>query len=216
MESSLENDLHRLSKLAYHRLEWSEEAVRCFHRLRKTAGNHPDFSLLETAYAWLFAPFTLWAIDFQGLFQAVLQRIEDRKRLESDLRLLIDSLPPLPPEKVQSVAAAHEHAVQSGDYEAQVKAGEKYRLLEEMLLKNPQFRDEWSVIKEQFKVTKYQDHKGVIRRRMVSERGVRPDWEISWKQPAGRFQAVFDDSATVGISMAWSTTSLYSKSLLLI
>lgn len=192
VQPSLRADLQRLSKLAYRRLEWSGDAVRDFHRLRKAAGKHPDFHCLEKACAWLFVPFTLWPIDFHSLYQVIQDRIEAGKRLEADLRLLIDSLPPLPDNEAQAVIAAHEHAVQRGDYEAQVMAGEKYRLLEAMLMKNQQFRRAWAAIKAGFDVTEYQDRKGIIRRRVVAERAFRTEWQLNWEEPAARFQAVFD------------------------
>jgi hypothetical protein len=192
MKTSLERDLQRLSALAYRRLEESGEAVKAFHRLRDTQSQHPDTALLERVYGWLLVPFTLWAIDFQGLFKIIQQCIEDDCSLDSEIRFLIQSLPPLPGEKAQNVASAHELAVQHGDYEAQVKAGEKYRLQEQMLLQNQRFHEGWTAIKANFEVEQYRDRKGVIRRRMVSERGFRPDWELRWQEPADRFQAVFD------------------------
>jgi hypothetical protein len=192
MEMSLKNDLQRLSELAYHRLEWCGKTVKALHRLRKTVGKHPDFPGLEKACGWLFVPFTLWAIDFQGLCGALIQRIEAGERLEEEMRLLIDSLPALPPAKVQAVVSAHEHAVQLGDYEAQVKAGEKYRLLEEKLMATEAFREEWQRITTAFSIAEHQDHKGIIRRRMISERGFRADWETDWNDSKARFQAVFD------------------------
>jgi hypothetical protein len=195
VQNSLKDDLRRLDALAYHRLEWSGDLVREFHRLRKSAGKHPDFDLLEKVCVWLLVPLTLWPIDFHGLCAVVQQRIGAGERLENELHLLIESLPPLPSEKVQQVVAAHEHEVQHGDYEAQVKpeAGEKYRLMEERLMKRPQFRDDWEAIKAQFDVTKYQDYKHIIRRRRVSERAFRDDgWNLDWTEPGARFQALFD------------------------
>jgi len=192
VQSALEQDLQRLSELAYGRLEWCGDLVRNLHRLRAAVGQHPDFPAVEIACAWLFVPFTLWPIDLHGLCVVMQERIETGGRLEAALRLLLDSLPPLPSAKAQAVAAAHEHAVQRGDYDAQVKAGEKYRLLEERLMKNQQFRDGWAAIKAEFDVTEQRDRKGIIRRRMVSERGFRADWQLDWENAGARFQAVFD------------------------
>ncbi len=192
MGTPLDDDLRRLSELAYRRLEWCSDLVRNLHRLRATAGEHPDFPWVESACAWLFVPFTLWPIDLHGLCAVMLSRIEDGQRLDPAMRLLLDSLPPLPGARAQAVAAAHEHAVQRGDYDAQVKAEEKYRLREEQLMKNALFRDGWAAIKMEFAVAEYQDRKGIIRRRMVSERGFRGDWQLDWENADSRFQAVFD------------------------
>ena len=166
--------------------------MRELHWLRKSARKHPDFPSLEKVCAWLFVPFTLWPIDLHGVCIVVQQHIEAGERMENELRLLIESLPPLPSEKAQAVAAAHEHAVERGDYEAQVRAGEKYALTEEKLMNDLRFREQWAAIQAQFDVTEFQDSNGIIRRRMVAERGFRPDWQLDWHEPAARFQAVFD------------------------
>lgn len=192
VQTSLEDDLRRLSALAYHRLEWSGDVVRELHRLRATAGDHRDFPYLERACAWLFVPFTLWPIGFHGLCLVLQQRLAANERLENALRLLIDTLPELPSAKAQAAAAGHERAVQRGDYDAQVKAGEKYRLIEAQLMNDRRFREAWAAIKAEFDVAKYRDRKGIIRRRVVAERAFRTDWQFDWKKPAARFQAVFD------------------------
>jgi hypothetical protein len=188
----LKQDLRRLAELAYGRLEWSGDLVRKFHRLRKVVAKHPDLARAETALAWLFVPLTLWPINFHELCEVVHDRIAAGKPLGKDLRVLIDSLPSLPADKAQAVAAAHEHAVQCGDYDAQVKAGEKYGLREEILVGSQDFQQAWEAIKAAFDVTRYQDRKGIIRRRVAAERGFRPEWQTDWKKPAARFQAIFD------------------------
>ncbi len=192
VQTSLEDDLRRLSQLAYHRLEWTGDVVREFHRLRETAGDHPDFPYLERACAWLVVPFTLWPIDFHGLCLVIQQRINAGQRLESALRLLIETLPALPSAEAQAAASSHEHAVQCGDYGAQVMAGDKYRLTEERLMNDRRIHEAWAAIKAEFDVAKHRDRKGIIRRRMVAERAFRTDWQLNWKKPAARFQAVFD------------------------
>jgi hypothetical protein len=189
---SLNNDLKRLAALAYHRVEWSEETVKAFHRLRKIAGNNPDFPLLEKTYEWILVPFTLWAIDFHALCQVIQERIEAGKPIEIDIRLLVDSLPPLPDEKAQIAAAQHEHAVQHGNYESLIHSQHKFDAMELQLARNPAFQNDWQAIKAQFDTAKFQDYKQIIRRRMVSERSMRGDMAFRWNTKAGRFQTVFD------------------------
>lgn len=192
MQTSLKHDLERLSQLAFDRREWCEPLVRELHRLRKTAKAHPDLALMEKACEWLFVPFAFWAIDFCGLCAVVQERIASGERLESALRLIIESLPPLPGEKAQTIAAAHEHEVQRGDYGAQVRAGDKYALMEQQLMNDARFREEWAAIGAAFDVAAHRDEKGIIRRRMVAERGFRPDWKFDWSDAVSRFQAMFD------------------------
>lgn len=41
-------------------------------------------------------------------------------------------------------------------------------------------------------VSRFQDHKGVIRRTLSAERNLRQPFAVNWKKRADRFQAVFD------------------------
>jgi len=40
-------------------------------------------------------------------------------------------------------------------------------------------------------VTKFADHKGIIRRRLVAERSMREDWAFRWRRMDDRFHVVF-------------------------
>ena len=51
---------------------------------------------------------------------------------------------------------------------------------------------QWNSIKARFDVTKFADHKGIIRRRLVTERSMRDHWPVRWTKTADRFHAVFD------------------------
>ena len=192
MQSSLKNDLNRLSELAYHREEWSGPTVEAFHRIRKIAVNHPDFYFLEQSYAWVLVPFCLWVLDFHELCRLIQTQIEAGKPVEAELRLLVNSLPPLPDKKAQTAAMAHEHAVQHGNYESLVKADKKFSGMETKLLGDPEFQKAWEDIQAHFDIQKFQDSKGIIRRRMVTERNMHNDNAIRWNTKAGRFQVIFD------------------------
>ena len=194
VQNSLNADLERLSALAYDRLGECGDLVREFRRLRRSARRHPDFGLLERVCAWLFVPITLWPIDLQSLCTVVQERIGEGRRLEKELRLLVESLAPLPEEKIQTVVAAHEHEVWRGDYGAQLKkaAAEKYCCREEILLNDPHFHREWMAIQAHFDLTQYRNDKGIIRRRMIAERAFRTDWQLKWHDHDSRFRAVFD------------------------
>ncbi len=41
-------------------------------------------------------------------------------------------------------------------------------------------------------MTKFADHKGIIRRRLVTERSMREHWPFRWRKTVERFHAVFD------------------------
>ncbi len=192
MNAELKADLNRLAALAYHRLEASGDVVRKFHRRRKALSLHANFALLEQVYAWLFVPLTLWSVDCDGLVREAMARIEGGKGLSGDMRLLIKLLPPLPDEKAQAVAIQHEHAVQHGNYESLIHAQHKFDSMEAQLARNPSFQADWQAIKARFDIAKFQDHKELVRRRMVGERSMRNDLAFQWNTKAARFQAVFD------------------------
>jgi hypothetical protein len=186
---SLESDLTRLRKLAYHRLENSRDLVRRFYRFRRR--NHPDFYRIQRLYDWLFVPITLWPFNIEGLFRETLDRASSGERLDKTMVLVFDLLPSLPSEGTRRAVCEHERAVQHGNYEPLIRARYKYDQVEQELARDEQFRRHWNTIKVQFHVTKYADHKGIIRRALVAERSMRDDWEFNWRRTDDRFYVVF-------------------------
>ncbi len=184
------NDLKRLREMAYHRLEGSQDLVETFSRFRET--DHPDYACLQDLYEWLFVPITLWSIDMEGLFRTALCRAEMGKRLGKAMTLLIKLLPPLPDDRTRRAVSEHEHSVQHGSYEPLIRARYKYNQIESELAHNRTFQAQWNSIKAHFDVTKFADHKGIIRRHLVAERSMREDWTFRWTKTADRFHAVFD------------------------
>ena len=187
---SLQSDLKRLTGLAYHRLENSDDLVRKFHRFRKT--DHADLDHLQKLYDWLFVPITLWPIDIEGLLRIALDRAASGRRLDDSTILLIALLPLPPSNKTQRAVSKHEHSVQRGSYESLIRARHKYDQIESQLARDPTFRAQWNSIKTHFDVMKFVDHKGIIRRRFVTERSMREHWPFRWTKTADRFHAVFD------------------------
>ena len=211
VEFSLKNDLKRLSELAYHRDEDSCETVEAFHRTRKKAAKHPDFHLLEKAYAWVLAPYCLWALDFHQLCELLQEQIAAGTPVEHDLRLLVNNLQPLPDEEAQKTAMAHEHAVRYGNYEPLVKSPQKFDAMQSKLCSDPDFQNAWQEIQAQFDIQELQKPKGIIRRRMITERNMRNDNAIRWDTEKGRFQVIFD-----AFCQRWNLYGMrYGKPLLL-
>jgi len=192
MPASLRADLKRLSALAYRRGEWGAELMRRIHRLPKAAKRHPDYACVEELRRWLLAPLTLWPVELEGLSRHVVDRIASGARLDKPLRLLLSLLGPPPADAAQAVTAAHEHEVETGRYEPLIRAQFKYDFMEQQLAGEPEFRAEWGRIKAAFDVTRFQDAKKIIRRRMVQERNFRPHLWFRWSRIAERFEAVFD------------------------
>jgi len=163
--------------------------VRSFARFRRI--DYPDLDRLQKLYEWLFVPITLWPFNVEGLFRAALKRASAGKRLDKSMALVVNLLPPLPSEKTRRAVSEHEHAVQHGNYEPLIRARYKYDQVEQDLARDQKFQTDWNAIKAQFDVTKYADHKRIIRRRLVAERSMREDWELNWRKTDHRFHAVF-------------------------
>jgi hypothetical protein len=82
-----------------------------------------------------------------------------------------------PPASTQTVVAQQEHQVQVGNYEPLIKQQHKFDAMEKELGQNLEFNADWNAIKMQFDVVRFQNHKKIIRRRMVQERNFRSDSE---------------------------------------
>jgi hypothetical protein len=192
MHGSLELDLAALDKLAFHRREKSGGIVEQWHAQYRRLRKHKDFDVAAKAYRWLFVPLTLWAIDVHGLVLVLIGRLSKPGRIDPRLRMLIDLIGEPPDAIVQTAAAHEEFAVQQGQYERLVKSQHKFDEIEERLAKNRRFRGEWESIKREWDVTAFANRAGVVRRRMVQERGFRSDWEFAWTNKRERFKFAFD------------------------
>jgi len=192
MNGSLENDLLALRKRAFHRLEKSEQVVREWHTKQGKLRNHADCEAEEHVYSWLFVPLTLWPIDVHGFMLELLKLMSKGKRLEKRLKILIDLLGPPPSSVAQDAVGGEELQVQEGKYERLIRSHHKFQAKEEKLDKNKRFREEWNAIKNSWNVSEFQNRTGVIRRRMIQERGFRADWDFDWTNEKSRFRIVFD------------------------
>jgi hypothetical protein len=152
-----------------------------------------DFELLNTVYKWVFVPMSIWPVDVRGLCLHLLDCVESGRRVDERARLLCEYLGEAPAESVCKGISEYEHAVKAGSYESLIEAQYKFDLIETELEENPEFKADWERLKGEFAVEKYQNVRGVIRRRRVEERNFRgSDWKFSWRTEAERFQLVFD------------------------
>lgn len=189
MAREISQELERLRPLAYHRLEWSGDLVRRFHEMRQAVSVSPDGRLVERVYEWIFVPVTLWPVNMHDLLAQALDRIATKRTLGARMHLLINFLGNRPGEASCSTAARHEHDVRQGQYETFIDAQAKFDETDEEL---SGFSAEWDRIKSAFKVDRYRDHKGIIRRTSIPERNFRQDFELNWKSRDAQFRAVFD------------------------
>lgn len=191
MESRLQGDVKRLGALAFHRLEWAEPDIRRYHELRSTSGDSA-VAPFEVLYRWMFVPITLWPVNIHNVFVHCLAQVSGGRRLDKEMRLLLDVLPAPPDEAVCAVVARHEHDVQRGHYEELITTTAKFEAEEKKASRNPELTTEWNRIKKTWDVDRYRDRKGVIRRTLSPERNLRQPFSVNWKKRAERFQAVFD------------------------
>ena len=192
MHGSPELDLAALDKLAFHRREKSKNIVQQWHAQQHRLSGHEDFRMAAKAYRWLFVPLTLWAIDIHGLLLLLFDQMRKPKPIDLRLKMLVDMLGEPPGATIQAAAAHEEFPVQEGNYERLVRSQHKFDEIEERLAKNRRFRGEWESIRREWDVTKFANRAGVVRRRMVQERGFRSDWEFAWSNETERFKCVFD------------------------
>jgi hypothetical protein len=85
-----------------------------------------------------------------------------------------------------------EHERREGLAEQAWKAGHKFTEYERALVENPEFHADWQAVKRHFKVARWRDSRGIIRRSRLPERNwqrpTHPDLSVT----AERFQVVFD------------------------
>lgn len=121
-----------------------------------------------------------------------LARLRSHERLSQRQQLVIDLLPEPPDEAACEIVARHEHQVQSGVYENLLGNAAKFSQMEDELKADPGFQAHWTRIKAAFRVERFADGKGVIRRTMGTERNLRPEWPNRQRGPRAAFQTAFD------------------------
>lgn len=186
------SDLERLQSRAYGIAEWAAGVLQRYHAQLDSVLNE-DAQGLTQLHAWVFVPLTLWPFNIIDLLSQCLHQSEQQLPLSRQLRLIIELLPEVPDEAVCETVAEHERHVQRGNYENVVNTQSKFEQAEMALRVDPDFQSDWQNIKNTFDVKAFQDHKGVIRRTMDTERNLRPNFSINNLQdPAEVFRLAFD------------------------
>jgi len=190
MPSTLKQDLARLDALAFRRREYAEGDLGRYHSLLRA--KDAQLPNLKALYQWQFVPVSLWPFNTQNVFGTGLTVLESGKELDEDFRALVDLLPPIPKDDFCAAVAAHEHLVESGQYESLVTAAEKFTSVQDGVEKNPEFQSAWKAFKARWKPSRFANEKGIIRRSLSLERNFRPQFNVDWKKPRDRFRAAFD------------------------
>jgi hypothetical protein len=187
----LQQDLEKLQQRAYGVAVWARPVLTRYHESTAKCSKE-DRTRLEKIHAWLLTPLSLWPFSMTDLLGACLTSTEQTSQLSEAERLLIDLLPAPPDESVCAVTAAHELQIQSGSYSDFVNAAAKFDQVEADLKANESLQRDWQAIKQAFDVPAKADYKGVIRRTMMTERNLGPDWSVSFDDEDARFSAAFD------------------------
>jgi hypothetical protein len=192
MKRSLEEDLSRLEKLAFKRRERCGPLVRRFHELAGSIELLAEAEWIWNVYDWLLVPLTLWPIDFEGVAQHTIRIVQDKVKLDRAFGLLLRMLKGSPARKTQETIAKYEHDIEQGRYHGMLRQPGKFDEMEAALEKDELLAAMWEEIKEQFGTAKYQNKRGVIRRRLSQERNLREGWRFDWADRESRFRSVFD------------------------
>jgi hypothetical protein len=191
MSPDLQYDLELMRPRAYGTAEWVLPVLERYHKSKERFTKEVRPSL-EKAHDWLLVPLTLWPFSMTDLLNACLDAFEQASRLSDTQRLVIDLIPDPPNESTCSIAAEHELRIQSGSYDGFVKTDAKFDQVEADLKSDPAFQKQWKAINLAFNVPAKADYKGVIRRTMMTERNLRPDWSVSFNDENASFSAAFD------------------------
>lgn len=162
-------------------------------------------------YDWLLSPYSLWPIDFVGLSKYLLNLVKDSKKLDDDIVLLLSLIGPAPDKETQSTVGAFEHFVEKGNYDHLLKQPEKFKESENAVNRDRELKRIWQQIKKRWEIAKFQNSRGVIRRRMSQERNFRENWDFDWSDQKRKFNVFFD-----AMCYRWKLYGMeYDKPLLL-
>jgi len=191
MKPCLDEDLMHLQKLAFHRLEYSQDDFRRFYAVAEKS-NAKVVTQIEVLRRWMLVPITLWPMNIHDIFVAALDRFEAAKELDDDMKALLQTLPEPPSEDICNIISKHEHLVERGHYEDLVNCAEKFAEIESDIANDPAFQCQWKKISSRWDLPRRIRNSGILRRSLANERNLRPDFHVDWQQKEDRFQAVFD------------------------
>lgn len=188
----MEQDFAHLEKLAFKRLERCGPLAREFHELTDQIELLAEAEWIWNVYEWLLVPLTLWPIDFEGVAQHTIKVVEGKEKMDAGFQLLLRMLKRPPPKKTQETIAKYERDIERGQYHRMLRQPTKFDEIETVLAKDERLGEMWAEVKEQFPTEKFQNKRGVIRRRLSQERNFREGWKFNWSDERSRFSCVFD------------------------
>jgi hypothetical protein len=192
MKKSIQSDLKRLGNLAFHRTEQCGPIMRDFHSMADLINVHPHSIQIWQIYEWLLTPLSLWPIDFDGLSRHLLSLVEKRTEFDEEIVLLLALVGCAPDMQTQDAIGEFEHLVETGNYDDLLRQPDKFKESDFAIKRDDELQRSWAEIKKRWDLTKFQNTRGVIRRRMSQERNFRPDWGFDWNDSESKFHSFFD------------------------
>jgi hypothetical protein len=195
MNRGLAKDLERLKGMAFGRLKHCGPLVKRFHAVRGRIGRESEPERIWNVYDWLLTPFTLWPLNFEEMAGYLMEMMGDKRwktAADADLDLLLEILPEPPGEETQGEIAEFERVMEAGRYDPVLKQAAKFSEGADALMGEIELQEFWGKIKKRFDVSRFQNKRGVARRRVSGERNIRERFGFEWKDEESRFQALLD------------------------
>jgi hypothetical protein len=177
--------------MAFGRLKHCGPLLKRFHAMRERIEREPEPERIWKVYDWLVTPFMLWPHEYEDMAKKLLDCLEAGD-LDADFRLFLEYMEGPPPATAERLMAATESDMEKGRHDQFLKQKAKFSEGERTLLEDAGLREFWNKIKARFDVAKYQNSRGVVRRRVTGERNFREGWQFKWSDDRGRFQELLD------------------------
>lgn len=193
MTTSHAGYLKRMAKLPFRRLEKMGHLFKRVYRLSLTAPDPEHRKHLLFMRDWYMMPYSLLPVDcFDQLAAYLCKVVEAGRPFNPGVLMVLKNMHPFPTRASQDRTIVHEIDVQLGDYDRFMRGPDKFAAAQRELLKNPNVHREWQEIREAFNADQYLDHKGLVRRRMILERGFRQEWQPDFDSEKDCFIVAFD------------------------
>jgi len=180
-----------LEAMAFGRLKHCGPLIKRFHAMRKRIEKEAEPERIWKVYDWLLTPFMLWPHEYEDMAKKLLDYLEAGD-LEADFQLFLELMEGPPPASEQIVTGSMEKDIEKGRYDQILKQRAKFNEGEQVLLEDAGLREFWNKIKARFDIAKFQNARGVARRRVTGERNFREGWGFKWADEQGRFQEFLD------------------------
>lgn len=182
----------RLKELQWNRYGRCNEVVQDFIKHRTKISAHSQADAFWRLYNWMFCPLTFWALDYLGIAKHVLDLIKRKQAFDADTILLLKLIETPPTEFAQSQVSEYEKTVVKGLYDRIMKKPKKFQQEDVLRSKDIGLHTCWNQIKSRFRLVKYRNPGGVVRRHLSKERNFDCHDKFAWRTKGQRFRVMLD------------------------